>query len=386
MRGERMRRYAIAPVVDLVLNPLPAPPQVQRLLVIRLGAMGDVVRTLPAVALLRDHYPTARIDWLVEERTAEVVEGRAYVDRVVVFPRAALVERIRGLRGPGALGLSARFVRELRARAYDLVLDFHSIARSGVLAQLTRAALRVGYAPPHAREGAHRFVDHPVRLAQAKVSRFERNEALVRAVIGEPCEAATAPLIPAAAAQAAVAHRLGGGSPPVVLHPGSSRAAAHKRWPPTRYGELARRLASEGHRPLIAAGPAVQEQALAEAARDASGGAAELAPATQTFEELAALLAASAGFVGSDSGPLHVASLVGTPVVQLLGPTDPRENEPWAATAWRRVEVPLACRPCRRGCAAAACMRAIDVAAVAAAFRSLSTRGASLRMVPPAGA
>ena len=153
-----------------------------------------------------------------------------------------------------------------------------------------------------------------------------------------------------------------------------------------RFGELARRLVSDGYRPLIAAGPTAAEQALAAVACDASRGAAELAPATRTFEELAALLAASRAFVGSDSGPLHVASLVGTPVVQLLGPTDPLENEPWPATAWRRVEVPLACRPCRQGCAASACMRAIDVDGAAVALDRLETNGSRLQMVPSAGA
>jgi ADP-heptose:LPS heptosyltransferase len=100
---------------------------------------------------------------------------------------------------------------------------------------------------------------------------------------------------------------------------------------------------------------------------EASGGAARLAPPTSGFEDLAASLEAARLFVGGDSGPLHVASLVGTPVVQILGPTHPVENRPWAATPWRRVCIPVACSPCRRGCAAAHCLRVIPPELVARA-------------------
>ena len=384
VHGERMPRYAIAPVSQLVLNPLSVPPDARRILVIRLGAMGDVVRTLPAVALLRDAYPSARIDWLVEERTEEVVAGRPYVDAAVVFPRAGLMEKLRGLRGGAAFEQLRAFAQQLRAPDYDLVFDFHGIARSGVLARLSRGKLRVGYAPPHAREAAHGFVDRRFRLAARRLSRFDRNEALVRGVIGAAPRATTAALVPLAPAQRAVARALGDGEPPVVLHPGSSAVAVHKRWPSKRFADLARRLADEGCRVVVAAGPTPAEQALAGAVCDASGGGAERGAPTRTFEELAALLAAARAFVGSDSGPLHVASLVGTPAVQLLGPTHPVENEPWPGTPSRRVEAPLACRPCRRGCAAAACMGAIGVDDVVAALRSLRALRPQLHVVPSA--
>ena len=83
------------------------------------------------------------------------------------------------------------------------------------------------------------------------------------------------------------------------------------------------------------------------------------------------MFAASRLFIGSDSGPLHVASLVGTPVVQLLGPTDPVENAPWGETPSRQVRVPVPCSPCRSGCAAVTCMRSIRPDAVLAAAREL---------------
>ena len=100
----------------LALNPLGAPTRAQRILVIRLAAMGDVIRTLPAVALLRDHHPDSRIDWLVEERAASVVELRGFVDSVVVFPRARIESLVRSGRWVQAARVFACFARELRAR------------------------------------------------------------------------------------------------------------------------------------------------------------------------------------------------------------------------------------------------------------------------------
>jgi ADP-heptose:LPS heptosyltransferase len=92
--------------------------------------------------------------------------------------------------------------------------------------------------------------------------------------------------------------------------------------------------------------------------------------------DLAALFARSRLYVGADSGPMHVASAVGTPVIQLLGPTDPVENAPFAGTPSRTLRVDVGCNPCRRGCAAATCMRLIPAAAVLEAARVLLAAGA----------
>jgi ADP-heptose:LPS heptosyltransferase len=125
----------------------------------------------------------------------------------------------------------------------------------------------------------------------------------------------------------------------------------------------------------VSAGPARADRSLAEAVVAASQGAARLAPPTPTLGDLAVLFAASRLYIGSDSGPMHVASLVGTPVLQLLGPTDPVENAPWSETPSRQLRIQVPCSPCRSGCAAATCMRGIPVETVLAAARELLTLG-----------
>jgi len=369
--------------ISTCTNPRPAPPRAERILVIRLGAVGDVVRTLPAAAALRAAYPDARLAWLVEPASASVLAGQPWLDEVILFPRERLRHALR--RGhPRELAREAAAIRrQLRAGRFDLVVDFHAILKSGVLARLSNAPRRVSYARPVAREGAAWFATEHARLPPAKRSRFERNEALVR-YLGIEAPLPARPLAVPAAAVERIERALGPGPAPVVIHPGTSDATPHKRWTPAGYGAVARALAAEGIPALVSAGPAESDRAIVEAVLAAAGGAARAAPTTPGLLDLAALFARSRLYLGGDSGPMHVASLVGTPVVQLLGPTDPVENAPYPGTPSRTVRVQIACNPCRRGCDAALCMRMIAEATVLRAIRELLASDAA-RLVDCAG-
>ncbi len=338
-------------------------PAVDRVLVIRLGAVGDVVRTLPAVSILRGAWPAARLTWLVEPAAQSAVEGQPWVDEVLVFPRPALRDALVGLRLVRAARTFAAFAAELRSRRFELVVDFHAILKSGCLARLTGATRRVSYAAPFAREGADWFATHRARLSHPHTSRFARNVALARFLAADGAPAAR-PFAVAEAARGWLREALPAelrARPFVLLHPGTSGHTPHKRWPAERFAELARRQTLPC---LVAFGPDPAERDTARAVVDASGGHARLAPATDSLARFAALVEASRLYVGADSGPLHIASLVGTPVVQILGPTDPVENAPYGGTRHRSVRVPVACSPCRRGCDAAPCMRRVDTGRV----------------------
>ncbi len=363
-------------------NPLESAPHADRILIIRLGALGDVVRTLPAFASIRAHYPRARLAWLVERSAESAVRAQPGVDEVLLFPREELEAALRGWRPLSLLREAGRFTADLRRRRFDLVIDFHAILKSGLIARLSGAALRVGYDRPHAREAAWRFVNRRARIEPTRLSRFDRNAALVDFLgiprLGVPSArlAASSEEVPVLPVDPIRASRFesqgsGRGLAPIVIHPGTSAATPYKRYPAEAWGEVARRLAGEGFRCIVSAGPAESEIRLARAVVELGAGAAELAPATSTLADLAALYSTCRLFLGSDSGPLHVASLVGTPVVQVLGPTDPVENRPWAETPSRSVRVPLACSPCRRGCAPAPCMRVLPVDSVVDAAREL---------------
>lgn len=338
---------------------------------VRLGAVGDVVRTLPSASALRAAYPGSHLAWLVEAGSASLLRAQPWIDEVVLFPR----EELRGALRRGAFVQAARtarrFVRELRRRRFELVVDFHSILKSGVLSAASGAPRRAAYARPYGRELGWWFATERAELWPPRASRFERNEALVR-FLAVGTRAAPRPLRVDPERARRMAQALGAGPAPIALHPGTSDSTPHKRWTPQGYAAVARALREQdGVRSVVTVGPARDDRAFAEAVVAQSGGAAQLAPETPSLPDLAALFAGCRLYLGSDTGPLHVASLVGTPVVQLLGPTDPVENAPWPGTPSRTLRVPVACSPCRRGCATALCMQLHDVAQVTAAARAL---------------
>ncbi|MFP6563604.1 MAG: glycosyltransferase family 9 protein [Myxococcota bacterium] len=329
------------------------------MLVIRLGALGDVVRTLPAVRGLRRALPGADLCWLVERRAAGVLAGQDFIDEVRIFPREEWTALLRGLRW-GKLAVAVfRFAAQIRAEGFDWVVDFHGILKSGLISRATGAPLRVGFGRGTAREGAWLFANRRVDLPAHRISRFARNAALVRAlgVRVDPGE----DLLWAAGPPTEVDRWLEAHPLPILLHPGSSPGTPYKRLPTETYGRVASGLREAGgFEVVVLRGAGRLEGRLAREVVAASKGAARLAPETATFRELAALLSGARLFVGSDSGPLHAAALAGTRVVQLLGPTDPIENQPHAGSVSRSLRLGLACSPCRSGCAEAPCMTGFE--------------------------
>ena len=347
-----------------------APPTAERIAVIRLGALGDVVRTLPAVSALRAGYPAARLSWVVEAPSASLLEAQPWIDEVLVFPRAELVARVRARAFRDAWTGLGGFLGALRARRFDLVVDFHSILKSGLLALASGARLRAGYAWPYGREASWLLCNERARLALDRCSRFARNAALVE-FLGVAADPDPEPLRIPAESRRRMRAELGARAP-VVLHPGTSDGTPYKRWTPEAYAKVAVALSEAPGVPVIVtSGPARDDRELADAIVKGSAGAACHAPETGSLLDLAALLRESRLYVGSDTGPMHVASLSGTPVVQILGPTDPCENQPYPGTPSRSVRVPVACSPCRRGCSAATCMRGVSPELVIAAARDL---------------
>jgi ADP-heptose:LPS heptosyltransferase len=344
------------------LDPWPEPPPARRILVIRLGALGDVVRTRFAFAGLRALYPGARIDWLVEDRAAPGLVGICDLDEIVQVPRREL----RWLRPARSARALSALVADLRARRYDLSVDFHGILKSALLARAARIPVRVGLAPPLAREGSARLLTHAARLPASHLSRFERNAALVRWLGGEVPSGAPRLDLPEAPPAGA---ELGAHA---IVHPGTSASTPHKRWDPERYAEVCRVLRERaGLRALVTWGPVPGERAAAEAVVAAAGGCAVLAPQTPSAAQLLALMRRARLFVGSDSGPMHLASLAGLPVVAVFGPTDLLENAPFPGLPHRLLRRDVGCNPCREGCPARSCMAAVSAAEVAAAALEL---------------
>ncbi len=284
----------------------------KRLLVVRLGSLGDLVHTLPAVAALRRAQPSLEIDWLVDAVHQEFVSLVPVVTSVV-----ALADRT------AQAWWQAR--RALRARAYDVAADFQGLLKSAALARLSGAREAVGFARASLREPAARFFytrTVPVGGSDHVVFKNLRLAAALGAAEG-PLEFPLADVASPAADE--VRARAGGAF--AIVNPGA--AWPNKRWPPDRFGKLASHLADRhGLRSVVLWGPG--EADLADAVVGASSGAAVRAPET-SLRDLVAIARGARLIVSGDTGPLHIAAAVGVPVVSVFGPTDPLRNGPWVA-------------------------------------------------------
>lgn len=306
-----------------------APP---RILFIRLGAIGDVVRTLPALDGLRRRIPDAHIAWIVEERSVPILTGHPDLDEVILLKRDNMTENLKnpatffdGLAAAGAIG------RSLRQRRFDISLDFQGTFKSGLVALAAGGAQRYGYDRRSVKEGNHLFNNRHVTLPRTPLHRVARNLRLVEplGVTVDLAEArARLPVAPEHAAEADSALDAAGAPREgfVLLYPGSSLRQAYKRYPPERLGEAARQLIADGFDVVAAPGRGEEEIASRLAAQAGEG--LRMLPVVSLLG-LADVIRRARLFIGGDTGPMHIACAAGTAVIALFGPTDPRLNAPW---------------------------------------------------------
>ena len=337
-----------------------------RVLIVRLGALGDVVHTLPVAAALGRRFPDADVDWVVDERYAALLDLVPGLDRRIVL-------RTRGRSVPAAWRALFRELREVR---YDVALDVQGLGKSALAARLSGARRVVGFSAPFLRERWARWL-YTERADPGRPRHVVDRNLGILGALGAADRGWRFPIrVGASSAVDALRRRLdppGGGY--VVLNPNA--AWPTKRWEPARYGAVAAHVRRAHGRPSVAIwGPGDEPRAAAVVA--ASGGAAVLAPPTD-LGELAALLRAGALLVSGDTGPLHLAAALGTAVVGVYGPSDPVRNGPWApddevvsafpdcVCAARRAGSGRAVHMVRRCRARTGCLDAVSVEQVCAA-------------------
>lgn len=346
----------------------------QRILIIRLSALGDVAYALPALSALRRHCPRAHVAWAVEEAALDLLKDHPQLDELIVVPRKAWQKRLkRG--GAGALVDMWRFRRALHARRFDVAIDFQGNLRSALVTAASGARCRIGFAPPGSREHSHRVLHHAAAVDPA-LHKVERNLALLRA-IGVDVEEAEAMFPPPSAEDVRAADDLlrsaNVAGPFVLIHPGVSKFGSYKQWPAGNYAELARSLQERGAAVLVSAGPG-EEQLAGGIAAEAPG----VVPVSGLgLSQLIELIRRAAAFIASDTGPAQIAWLLGTPTVAMMGPKDPRIYGP-LGDRHRKLTVDLPCRPCtRRKCDDNRCMKEIATEDVLNAAISIMKTNAS---------
>ena len=289
----------------------------------RLSAMGDILHALPAVTALREAHPEWEIGWAVEPQWKPLLATESAIARGPGMPlvdRVHIVPARRWARAPlseATLDAVRQTRRELREAHYDVCVDLQGAVRSAVIGRWAKAKRLIGeYAP---REWAARWLfSECVKTRGVHV--IEQSMEVMSAVTGEVLPV-RAPLLPVDEEAERKAEAMA--TPFVLVHPGAGWGA--KRWPAERYGTVAAALHAMGYAVMVNAGPG--EEALASEVVTRSEGAADVL--RTSIAELIAVTRRAALVIGGDTGPLHLASALGRPVVGIYGPTDPARNGPF---------------------------------------------------------
>jgi heptosyltransferase I len=338
------------------------PTAPERILVLRLGAIGDCLRVLPAACALRHRFPSADLDWVVGDLAAPVLEGHPAITRLHVVGRRAMKAGL-----VSAFGELSRVGRELRARRYDVAIDFHTRLKTGYLARASRAPLRIGFDRASGTEANFLFTNCHVTLEdryENRVLRFARLLAPL-GIDRASSEVEGAVWLSAEERAAASSTYAAAGRPPVAIFAGTSASRAGDRWPGERWRELVRRLGDEGVASMVLWGPGDGEAA----ARIAAGSPlSSLAPPT-SLRAMMALLGCFDLYVGANTAALHMAWMQGVAAVVLVGGRPHRTDRPLPPVP--SVMLSAGVEPARklRGEAARRAVEGVEVDEVMAAAR-----------------
>jgi lipopolysaccharide heptosyltransferase I len=307
-----------------------------RFLVIRLSSIGDIVHALPAVAALGETFPQAEIHWVVETRHAGLLEGNPFVHRLVKLDTLGWRRR---LTSGHTLESIVRGVAALRQTKYDAAVDFQGLYKSALMAWLSRSRVRLGLAKDWLREPAAGVLYTERVAPRASTHVIEMNLALVERLGVRPVarEGWQFPLPCNKVDDQQVAQQLAFSSSDdfLVINPGGGWKT--KCWAPENYADLIRLLAGEFSGNFFLTGSAEEEPLIREIIQKA--GSPRAKHFASTITQFIALVRRAKLFLGGDTGPLHLAAAVRTPIVALYGPTDPARNGPFSPadiTLWNR--------------------------------------------------
>ena len=333
-------------------------------LILRLSAVGDVIRTLPAVKALKEYYPTSSITWITEESSRTLLESQPEIDEIILFPRKRWTDGMKSMRRMWrTAGEVYGFILGLRRRRFDVVLDFHGILKSGFLSFFSGTPKRIGFDRWSSKEGNFLFSNIKVRLPKERISRFQKNFALLRGIGLEVNHFSPKLHIPEEDRDYIESFfntlSMPIKRPFVAIHPGTSPKTIYKRWMANQYSQLSDRLIGELNATVIFTwGPG--ELRWVEGIRKQMKEPSILGPQTESLTKLGEIFRRCNLYIGSDTGPMHIASFMGIPVVVIYGPTDPIVNEPFGRH--KKVRKEVGCNPCRkRSCKELTCLKSIQV-------------------------
>ena len=288
-----------------------------KILFVKLGAIGDIVHALPALAAIRRALPEAQLDWVVEARSAEILRGNPLIGKLIEVD----THSVRSSWSPERiLAEIRRQTSDLRSGRYDIAIDLQGLLKSAAIAKISGAKRRIGFDKANLREPAARLMYSDKVPVPQGINVIDKNLALVREAlaieVGDVYEFPIATSADHRLEADAIASR--SARPFALLNPGGGWVT--KLWRAADFGRLAKRLSEDsGLEPMIVTGPG--EAKLAAEARE-HGGGIELIHAEPSLKGFFELAKRAAVYVGGDTGPTHIAVAAGAPVVGLFGPTE----------------------------------------------------------------
>jgi lipopolysaccharide heptosyltransferase I len=333
------------------------------ILIVKLSAIGDVIHTLPALNTIRNHYPDAHITWLVEEDAAIIIDGHKALDRVLISRRKRWTKGLASRWWLKHVRDAFRFIRELRDTRYDLVINFQPLLKSGILVGLSRGIRKVGF------DRGMDHMEHSYMFLNERVPAVNMDHhALLRSLmLLESIGMATNNIayhFPIATQDRETLdallkrHAVNGHQRIVAINPVAKWET--KRWRNVNFAKLADQLITHYGVQVVFTGSRDDRGTIDGILNSMQCQAVNLAGRT-SLKTLAALFEKIAFLVSTDTGPMHMAAAVGTPVVALFGPTAPWRTGPFGS-GHQVIRVGLPCSPCfKRQCETVECMDRIRV-------------------------
>ncbi len=344
------------------------------ILMVKLSAIGDVIHTLPALNAIKSHFPDAHITWLVEEDAASLVEGHEALDRVLVSKRKRWMRGLRSSSFFSTISEIYRFIKALRDTHYDMILDFQALLKSGVLIAFARGRRKIGFGKGlEHMEHSYIFLNERIPAVDMEIHALSRGMMFMEA-LGIPSDTVEYKLPVSSHDYEKVedlmtTYGLLGAKTLIAINPVAKWET--KLWANKKFSQLADMLIHRYDAKIVFTGGPDDRPTIQDIMAAMKGHAVNLAGHT-TLKMLAALYEKMVFVVSTDTGPMHMAAAVGTPVVALFGPTAPWRTGPFG-TGHQIVRAEPECTPCfKRECKTIDCMEQISVQQVVDAIHKLN--------------
>lgn len=329
-----------------------------KILIVKMSSLGDVIHSLPVLKVLRDKWPEAHISWVVNSIYSRILSGHPLLDQVIEFERGKWADVRRLI---GTMGEMFRFRSLLKKGEFDLVLDLQGLLKSGLITYLSNAPYRIGFA--NAREGSSFFYNQKVKLPGKKMHAVDRYLYLTGRVVGLD-KLKPEFQLPGFSEKGEfvkkflTSHKIDKSEALVAVCP--SARWQSKQWFPESLEKLIVRLITDKCRVVLVGGK--EDKAMADrlASNLPSDRVISLAGQTDLLQ-LGIILETAKVLVTNDTGPMHLAAAIGTPVVAIFGPTDPELTGPYGE-GHTVLTSSMACSPCfKKDCRSRECLSRISV-------------------------